>query len=148
MSPGQQKGLAGCLVVGVCFFVVSAKLLSSFYGRLQVCGASLTPKEIAEIKRAAHEGIFAARTNARPAWIPVPLQKCVSTPILRLISDSWHPIDIIQVVNRTNRVIVWYRGPEVKAYVKGKEVGWFQRGLSIDRIPGGWTNCSSVLRFP
>ena len=145
MSVGRKKIITACLLVALCSAGVCGKRL--LCGPLRICGGSLTPQEVVQIKAIARKQIFTTRTNSLPVWLPVPIKECVCIPMLRLFSDATHPIDALQLVG-SETVIVWYRGPEVKAYVKGKEVGWFERGLSVQKSSGEWKNCYPVWRFP
>jgi len=74
-----------------------------------------------------------------PAWLLVPVQNCLWIPVKRAISDARHSIEII-VLKSEGSVEVWFRGPEQKAYVNGKEHGWFLRLMTSQKGPSGWTN--------
>jgi hypothetical protein len=148
MGEGLSRGKAigFYLLVGMVTIAVSVKLVCLLHNRVQICGSPVPGAgDIAEIKRAVRGQIFASRPVLTPAWVPVWVQNCLWAPMERVILDVRHPIDLIEV-QRAERVKVWYRGPEMKAYVDGKEHGWFPQSISLEKGPGGWTNL--WLQFP
>jgi hypothetical protein len=129
MSRGRVKTTAVTLLVAACATGIFVKLLAPGENPVRIYG-TLTPKELAEVKRAAREQIFARLPKPKPAWLPTPLHKHLWLPAKKIISDATHSIEIIQA-NTNGLVQVWYRGPEQKAYVNGKEHGWFLQSVSV-----------------
>jgi len=114
--------------------------------RVRVIG-SLESGEIEGIKRCVHEDLFKRfRKSWVPSWVPRPLEKVIWNPVVRVVFDVRHPIDMIQV-KKSDLVVVWWRGPEMKSYVNGKEHGWFPRSMTVSKVSGKWTNASGGLGY-
>ena len=132
------------LVLGLLAYLGLVVLRSG--PRVRIIG-SLPSGEIEKIKRSVHEDLFKRfRKSWVPGWVPRPLEKVIWNPVVRVVFDVKHPIDVIQV-NKSETVVVWWRGPEMKSYVDGKEHGWFPRSVTMFKTSDVWTNSSGMLGF-
>ena len=147
MSPARVKTTVVSVFLVTCIIVgIFGKLISPTRDCIRICG-SLTPRDIAEIKCAARRQIFTETKGPDPGWLPVPVQESVWIPIKKVISDLRHPLEIIYV--GTDSVQVWFRGPEQKAYVNGKEHGWFLRSVTLVNGPKwGTDSFPSRIQLP
>ena len=131
MEPARIRKAVACLLVAACVIGILVKFLAPDENPVRTYG-TLTPKELAEVKRVAREQIFARQQKPKPAWLPTPVHKRLWLPAKKLISDATHSIEIIHVYPG-GTVQVWYRGPEQKAYVNGKKQGWFLQSVTVEK---------------
>jgi hypothetical protein len=128
-------------VVGTFLKVLSsASHPTAIYGKL-------TPKDIAAIKGCARQEIFQRGLGGNLRWIPASARKYIPVVFQRPISDMSHPIDII-LVKSDGVVEVWFRGPEEKAYVNGRQHGWFSRSMGVWKDRKGWTTGRAPVSMP
>jgi hypothetical protein len=128
------KRVAACVVVVVlalCAGLMASVLCTSKGTRVT---GHLAASDLAAIKRAVRDDLF--KTSA-PKWLPDPMKTNIWIPIERPFFDARHPIDFV-VVRASNQVEVYFRGPEMKAYVNGIEHGWFTRSVRKQKASRGW----------
>jgi hypothetical protein len=147
MSRVRHKAVTLAAVATVIVIGGFAVLLYPTH-RLRVVG-HLPPGEIAEIRKAVRDDLFGLLqygTNSPPKWLPRLAVRYVWHPAQRAIFDAQHPIDVVEV-RSTDMVVVWFRGPEMKAYVNGKEQGWFPRALLVTKQSARWMDRDRISTF-